>query len=212
MKRIFTCALILALSIGAAHAQTTSTNKQQSHNQEQKMTYGQLNLTDEQKARLKSIREDFRKQMEELNKQDQITVAEMRNRRQALHNQFQSQFEAILTPEQKNQLEQVKTERKGKEGKGFGNRDGNRLRKAGADLQKELNLTPDQQQKVSQIRSNYRTKFETLRNDNTLTQDQKREKLQELRKQQQDEMKQVLTPEQIEKMESFKKQHASRSL
>jgi Spy/CpxP family protein refolding chaperone len=212
MKKIFTSALVLALTIGAAQAQTTP-DKQHGHKKEHKMAYDQLNLSAEQKTSMQKAREDFKKKMDDLKKQDQLTVAEMKQRRQALHQQYKSQAEAILTPAQKDQLAKMKTDRKNmnKEGKGKFNKDGKAYGKRGADLQKELNLTADQQQKVSKIRSDYRTKMQALRTDNSVSQDQKKEKMRELMKQQQEEMKSVLTQEQVEKMKSLRQEHRARN-
>lgn len=212
MKKIFTSALILALTIGAAQAQTTP-GKQQGHKKEHKMAHDQLNLSAEQKTSMKKINEDFRKKMEDLKKQDQLTVAEMKQRRQALQEQHQSQIQAILTPAQKDQMAKMKANRNtmNKEGKARFDRKGKAFGNKGADLQKELNLTESQQEKVAKIRSNYRTKMQDLRSDNTLSQDQKKAKMQELMKQQQEEVKSVLSKEQIEKMKSLRQEQRARN-
>src|SRR5438309_9923616 len=115
MKRIFTSALVLALTIGAAQAQTTGNNatpqKHRHHNREHMMrAFHKLDLTADQKAQLKTIREDFRQKMGSLKKQDQITVAEMKTRRQELHKEFRSRIEAVLTPSQKDQLAKMRAD------------------------------------------------------------------------------------------------------
>jgi Spy/CpxP family protein refolding chaperone len=212
MKKMITSALILALTIGAAQAQTTP-GKHQGHKKEQKMAYDKLNLSAEQKTSVKKINEDFKKKMEDLKKQDQLTVAEMKQRRQALQEQHQSQIQAILTPAQKDQVAKMKANRNtmNKEGKARFDRKGQAFGKRGATMQKELNLTEDQQEKVAKIRSSYRTKMQDLRGDNALSQDQKKTKMQELMKQQQEEMKSVLTKEQIEKMKSLRQEHRAKN-
>lgn len=210
MKKLITGAFILALTIGAAQAQSTQGN-QQGHRKEQRMAYSQLNLSAEQQASVKKINEEFKKQMVDLNKQDQLTVAEMRKRRQTLQDQHHSQIEAILTPAQKEQFAKIKAERgtMNKDGKGRFHRGeqgfGSRAAK-GAQLEKELNLTADQKQKVEKLRSEFRTKMQALRSNSSITQDEKREKMKDLVKQQQEEMKSVLTKEQIEKMKSLRQE------
>ena len=72
----------------------------------------------------------------------------------------------------------------------------------GQAAQKDLGLNADQQKKMEQMRADFRNKFSSLRSDNSLTADQKKLKMQEMRKQQQEQMKSILTPEQIQKMES----------
>jgi Spy/CpxP family protein refolding chaperone len=123
-------------------------------------------------------------------------------------------MESILTPEQKQQFEKMKADKKEgrkngefKKGEGFG-------RKGGFDrdgLAKELNLTQDQQDRVAKIRSDFRSQFVALRNDKSLSDDQRKTKFKELMKAQQAQMKTVLTPEQVEKMKLLRKEHSSRN-
>ncbi len=86
--------------------------------------------------------------------------------------------------------------------KGAGHRD---MKKDGAYLQKELNLSSEQQAKVAQLRADFKTKADAVKQDNSLTAEQKRIKMRELMKEQKEQMKMVLTKEQIEKMQTIKK-------
>ncbi|MBD0366693.1 MAG: hypothetical protein ICV53_11405 [Flavisolibacter sp.] len=210
MKKIITSALVIALTIGAAQAQETSTEKSKGYKKEHRMGgFDQLDLTADQKARLQTLRNNFKKQNEELKNNTQLTAEQKQARRRELHQQFRSQSEAILTPAQKEQLAKMKTERQangkqkmGTYGKGFDR---------GVTFQRELNLTQEQEKKMQQIRSEYRSKFEAVHQDDALTQEQKRAKMQELMKAQQEQMKTVLTKEQAEKMESMRKEHRARN-
>ena len=121
MKRILSSALILALSIGAAQAQTTSTDKQKDQKKEHRghhkggrgEGYEKLNLTADQQARMKTLKENYKKQAEALKQQEtSLTAAQMKEKRKALHEQHRAQFESILTKEQKDQLAALKAERK----------------------------------------------------------------------------------------------------
>jgi Spy/CpxP family protein refolding chaperone len=211
MKKIITSALVLALTIGAAQAQTTSTQDKGKHaKKEYKMhAMKELNLTQDQKAKIKALHEQEKKEMEAL-KNDKTATKEQR---QQLHKKYEEQMQAILTPEQKQQLEKMKEERmaQGKQGafeRGKGQKEGF---KRGADLQKELGLSQDQQAKVEKIRADYKGQFEALRNDKSLSKEEKRTKMHELMKKQQEDMKTVLTQEQIEKMKTLRKEHSSRT-
>src|SRR5687767_182240 len=113
MKRIITSALVIMLAIGAAQAQT-KTDKHHGHKKEHNMAFDNLNLSADQKARLQSIREDFKKQSADLKNNTQLSAEEKKNRRKALHEQFRTQSAAILTPAQKEQLAKNKTEWKEK--------------------------------------------------------------------------------------------------
>lgn len=207
MKKMITSAFIIALTIGTVQAQKAPAR--QNGKMEQRMAYDKLDLSADQKTKIKAINEDFRKQMTELKKQDQITVAEMKKRRQSIQENHRSQITALLTPAQKDQLSKMKTERKGKFQQGKGRRD--EFVKNRGQWQKELNLTADQQQKVAKIRSESRTKMEALRNDNSISQSQKKEKMHELMKDQQEDIRSVLTKEQTEKMKTLRKDHRSKN-
>lgn len=212
MKKIITSALVLALTIGAAQAQTGSSEKGKDHKKEHKMHRADgLNLSEDQKAQLKTLHEQEKKEMEALKENKAAT----KEQRKELHEKYRQQMQAILTPAQKEQMEKMKEERKAsgrkghfKKGQDVG-RKGNFKR--GADFQKELGLTQDQKDRMARIRTDFKGRFEALRNDNSLSKEQKRTKMQELMKAQQAEMKTVLTKEQIEKMESFRKERSARN-
>jgi Spy/CpxP family protein refolding chaperone len=212
MKRIFSSALVIMLTIGAVQAQSTSTDKHEGHKKEHNKSFSDLNLSADQKARLQSIREDFRKQSADLKNNTTLTTEQKQARRKELHEQFRSQSEAVFTPAQKDQMAKKKAEwkEKHKDGKRW-EKDGqakagkNRMQR-GQGFQKELGLTTDQQQKMEQMRTDFRNKFSSLRNDNSLTGEQKKAKMQEMRKNQREQMKSILTPEQVQKMESLRQQ------
>ena len=213
MKRIITSALVIMLTIGAAQAQKT-TDKREGHKKEHKMAFDNLNLSADQKARLQSIREDFKKQSADLKNNTQLSAEEKKTRRKALHEQFRTQSAAVLTPAQKDQMAKMKAEwkEKNKNTKKEWKRNGqakagkNKTMQRGKNLQNELGLTSDQKQKMEQLRTDFRTRLSSLHSDNSLTQEQKKAKMQELKKQQHEAMKSILTPEQVEKMQSLRKQ------
>ena len=212
MKRIITSALVIMLSIGAAQAQTTSTDKKQGHKKEHKMAFDNLNLSADQKARLHSIREDFKNQSAALKNNTSLSTEQKQARRKELHEQFRSQSAAVLTPVQKDELAKKRTEwkEKSKDARKKGQAKSGKGMKKGQGFQKELGLTSGQQQKMKQMRSDFRSRFSSLRSDDSLTADQKKAKMQEMRKQQQERMRSILTPEQIQKMESFKQERNKR--
>lgn len=230
MKKIITSALMLALTIGAAQAQDSSARKDKHHPKKEHRMGGhdKLNLTADQKERMKAIREDYKAKSEALRKQDQLSVAEMKTRREELHKNFRTQTESVLTADQKAQLEKAKAERKasGKDGKFEGKRgkEGREgiskrgqakgregFRQRGAELEKELNLTASQKEQIASANANMKTRLEALKNDSALTKEQKRAKMQELVKARHEQFKSILTKEQAEKFESLMKQRSSRN-
>jgi Spy/CpxP family protein refolding chaperone len=223
MKRILTSALVLALSIGAAQAQSKGTKGGKHQGMEQKMDYEKLNLSADQEAKMKVMNADFRKQQEELRNNKSLSAEQIKTRRQELLESYKTQANAILTAEQKETLANQRSENTGqvKEGKmnkkgdranrdtsSFSKKGGRKEMNKGNDMMKDLNLSADQQTKMAAIRTQYKTKMEALRNDNSLTEDQKKARLMELRKAQNIEINALLTPEQREKMKSGRKDRA----
>ena len=68
-----------------------------------------------------------------------------------------------------------------------------------APLKEQLGLTDEQVQKLKPILAKDREKLTALRNDTTLTQEQRMAKMKELQKSSEEEIKPILTPEQLEK-------------
>jgi Spy/CpxP family protein refolding chaperone len=225
MKNFFTSALVLALAIGSAHAQTTSTDKNKDTRKEHKARkaghdkmYDQLNLSAEQKTKLQALREDYKKQLHELNNNTTLSKEQKLARRKELHLQHKAQVSSILTPAQREQAGKIKADWKSKEKAIKWNKDKDARKgdatgraKKGTTMQQDLNLTQDQQAKMQQIRTDYRSKFEALHNDKALTQEQKKVKMQELMQAQQAQMKSILTKEQAEKMEAQRKEQINRN-
>ncbi|HLG40187.1 MAG TPA: hypothetical protein VI461_10985 [Chitinophagaceae bacterium] len=163
-----------------------------------------LNLTEEQKVRLKSMNQDLRKQTEELKKQDNLTVKEYREKMEALKKDRQAQFHSVLTPEQKAQMEKDKEARKAKT-KEYG------LKKQ-AKMKEELKLTDEQSAKMTENRKVTSERLKAIREDNTLSEEQKKQETKEVMKKQKENMKSLLTEEQLKKMKENKKQHSKKKV
>ena len=79
----------------------------------------QLNLTDEQKQKLKPILRDEAKQMRAVHEDSSLTPDQKRDKVRQIHKTFRPQVQAVLTPEQqekfKNLREEAREKRQGKE-------------------------------------------------------------------------------------------------
>lgn len=218
MKRILTSAVAILLITATVHAQTDTTQRPRHERRsgQKEGPYARLNLTADQQAEMKSLREEFKQKHETL-RGEKLTEAERKSQLEALRAQHKTAVEALLTPEQKAQWETMKNHRNGKrhEGKRSARRDSittfNQGGLRGDALQKELNLTAEQQAKLKTIRADFKTKGDALRNDPSLTQTEKREKLRSLMQQQQEALKTVLTAEQREKWQSLRQERLSRN-
>lgn len=215
MKRILTGALALVLFAGAAQAQSKQDTSFRHHKGGREMMMKQLNLTSDQQAQLKSIHANERKEMEAL-KTKSLTADQLKEQRKALHKKYLDQAQTVFTPAQKDQLKKLRAERKengGKKGqwsKSGQGRDGKGFAKRGENFQKELNLTQAQKNQLSKMRTDMKSQVQSIRNDNSLSQDQKKEKIHSLMKDQHEKFKSVLTKEQVEKLQSMKKEHRAK--
>ena len=77
----------------------------------------------------------------------------------------------------------------------------------GEKFAKELNLTPDQQAELKSIRENMKQQAQAIKNDSSLTADQKKAKFKELRKSSHEQMMAKLTPDQQAKFKEMRKEH-----
>jgi Spy/CpxP family protein refolding chaperone len=152
-----------------------------------------LNLTEEQKAKFKSQQESFRKQLEELKKNENITVKEWRSRMEALRKEHKAKMQGLLTTEQKAQLEKMKAEHKAMQ-----------EIDAKAQLEKmkiHLGLSDEQAATINKNRTEMMEKMKTLREDDKMDMEKKREQMKELMKERKEQMKSILTEEQMKKLQ-----------
>jgi Spy/CpxP family protein refolding chaperone len=159
----------------------------------------QLNLTDQQKTELKAINEDFKQQMTDLKKNEDITVREWKSKMETIRKDHHDKVQNILTDDQKASLKKMMQEHRD-EMKEHGAR---RLEQ----MKKDLNLTDDQVASLKKSHEDMAQKFKAIRDDKSLTDDQKKAQLKDLRDQQQNNLKSILTPEQMQKLQQEKTSH-----
>jgi Spy/CpxP family protein refolding chaperone len=228
MKKIFLGFIAIAsISLSAcAQVQREQPDKQNSTIDHEKFGRGHgghmdgmmkdLNVSDAQKQQLSSINADFRSKLEELNKHDNMTVKDFNAQKEALENDRKAKFEAILTPDQKNQLAELKNNRGGRENmkgnrenmKGNSGKNGNnRMEK----MQSELGLTSDQVARMQAERESFKTKADAIKNNTSLSEDQKKEKFIQLRKDREQSLKTYLNADQLKKFEEMKSKRGNDS-
>lgn len=74
------------------------------------------------------------------------------------------------------------------------------------DMYKDLNLTKDQQEKVKAIQEKQREEMETLRNNSSLSREEQRSKMMDMRKKYGEQIEALLTAEQKEKLKAKQKE------
>jgi Spy/CpxP family protein refolding chaperone len=87
-----------------------------------------MNLSDDQKAQMKTINENFHNQMKSLNENKSLSQEALKEKKESLMNERKTQMSALLTPEQKKQWEEKRKEHsfKGKDGEKFDKRNKDR--------------------------------------------------------------------------------------
>jgi Spy/CpxP family protein refolding chaperone len=204
MKKILVSLLAIAAFTFSAAAQTTdnsTANKNNPHKEwklhHKGMGMDQLNLTQSQKDQLKASHENYRKQMQELNKNESITVKEFRDKKYALKKQQKTDFLALLTPDQKTKLGQLKQQRQQQH---------EIIAAKKLDKMKlKLNLTDDQVAQIKANRENIHAKIKAIKENDNLSRTEKKEQLETLRTEKKDSFKKILTPDQLNKLEEMKK-------
>ena len=159
----------------------------------------QLNLSDQQKSELKTINEDFKQQMTDLKKNEDITVREWKSKMATIRKDHHEKVQNVLTDDQKASLKKMMQEHRAEMRK----HSAHRLEQ----MKKDLNLTDDQVASLKKNHEDMAQKFKAIRDDKSLSDDQKKAQLKDLREQQQNSLKSILTPEQMQKWQQEKKSH-----
>lgn len=201
MKKLIFSVLVMVLAVTINAQEIPERKSDRPHLMErnrhpQGREFQKLNLTDDQKQKFKSQKESFHKQMEELKKNDNITVKEWRSKAENLRKDFKQGISGIMTQEQKAQLEKWKAE--GKE------KFANMAKERGARMKTELGLTEEQSAKMRSNRQEMAEKMKAIRENSSMGMEQKREQMKEMMKKQKEYLKTVLTDEQLKKFKEMR--------
>lgn len=201
MKKIMAVALALALAFTAG-SQEIPERKHEGHrphggpggmhHRHPGMALKQLDLTEAQKEQMKAHRENFRKQFEELKKNDNITVKEWKTRMETLRKEQKAGIHQILTTDQKARLEKMRSEGKA--------RHAEMMKQRAERMSKHLGLSADQSGRMEKSRKEAAEKMKSIRENKSLSEEKKREEMKEVMKKQREQIKSILTEEQLKKM------------
>jgi len=213
MKKILALTLAFSAIVFSADAQHQRTIKKdknkmerhEGHMGERKDMMQDLNLSDAQKNQLRASREEYKIKMEQLKAQG-LTGTEFAERRKALAQEQKAKMQAILTAEQRAKIATQKNEIHHK-----GKHDGKHAEK-GKMIKEKLSLSDDQAAKLKAQHSNLKSQKAAIKNDNTLSAEAKKEKMKALKGEAKSYTNNILTPEQIKKMETLKKEHKNKNL
>ena len=119
--KVVSFTLLTTVAFTIALAQSSSSGMQQGTMAEGQMKHGgmqdrlewlskELNLSDEQKEKLKPILQDEGKQMRAVHDDSSLTPDQRRDKMKQIHQTFRPQIQAVLTPEQQEKLKNLKEE------------------------------------------------------------------------------------------------------
>jgi len=150
-----------------------------------------LNLTADQKTKLKALHESTRQQVEALRSDSTLSTQDKEAKLRAIHESSRQQLQAILTPEQQQLMKNERHESEGR--RGFGH---------GRDPFAELGLTTEQRSQIETIHKSSQDQLNALRNDATLSQEQKDAKAKSIMQNTHQQVLGLLTPEQQQKLKA----------
>lgn len=163
------------------------------------MMMKKLNLTDAQKQQVKALNTDYKQQLKNLKKdKNTITLTAYRTKKENLQKERKSKFNALLTPDQKNKMAQIKKARSEK-----------KKMIAQKKMKTALNLTDAQVAKIEGQRASFKTQAKAIRENSSLTNEQKKEQLKNLMKSNKESMNNILTAKQLREKEELRNKRIS---
>lgn len=167
------------------------------HRNKNGMMMKQLNLSDTQKQQAKSLREDYKNQYKQLeDNKSSMSLQDYQAKKGQIRTEQSSKFESILTADQMAKMSDMKKDQMAKRE----NMQHNRMDK----MKMTLNLTDDQVSKLHNQHETFKTQAKEIKENTSLTDEQKKESLMDLRKRSKEDEKTILTAEQLQKREDMK--------
>ncbi|MCU1306778.1 MAG: hypothetical protein JWN45_1473 [Acidobacteriaceae bacterium] len=186
-KAITMAAIIaLALSVGMAHGARAQEGAGPGRG-----GFGKdLNLTADQQAKIKQIREQDRASMKAIRDDKSLTPEQRQEKIRALRVSMKRDMDAVLTPDQ---LQKMAKMRESGEMGGPGGHPGM------MGMAKKLNLTADQQTKVKSIMESTHQQMQTVEQNQSLSQQDKQAQIKQLHESTKTQISALLTPDQQQK-------------
>ena len=136
--------------------------------------------------------------MTELRKKDDILVKDWKQQMMELNKKHREDIRGLLSKEQKEQIEKIKTERK-------------KMAEIDANARMEkmkllLDLNNEQTEKLKRQRSEMIEKMKDINENNSIDMMKKREEMKLLMEKRSENMKSILTEDQLKKMQELRKQ------
>jgi Spy/CpxP family protein refolding chaperone len=157
--------------------------------------FQQLNLSADQQSQVKQLMQYQRTQMQALRGNSSLTPEQRKDQVRQLRESNHQKMMALLSPEQQAQFKQLRQQRRGRVA-AF--QSGRRFQGMQA-----LNLTEQQKDQMKPVFESSRQQMRALRQDTSLTPDQRREKIKQIRENQRAQLNTILTPEQQQQLQQM---------
>ncbi len=207
MKKILSLTAIIFAGFVTLQAQDVKSKEgKQKHAQHKKMgekrqhqgkMMKNIDFTEAQKAQMKAINEEHRQQMQELRKNENITVKEQRTQMAAIQKDHREKMQNLMTPEQKQEMAKARDEQR----KNHTEAGKQRSEK----MKEELGLNNEQAARLAESNKAAAEKMKAIKANESLTQQQKMEQVKTIKEEQKKIRESILTADQLSKMKEMNK-------
>lgn len=166
----------------------------------------ELGLTDTQKQQIQDYLKDSRSQLEVLRNDTTLTPEQRRAQAQQIRQNTQARLKSVLTPDQQSKAEQLRADAQQK----LQDRREQAVDRRLDRMTSQLGLDSSQSAAIRSLNEQARNQAKTIRENSSLTQEQKIQQLQALRQGTRDQINGTLTAEQKTKLDQFMQQRRDR--
>ena len=197
MKKLVVLTLALSTILISANAQHKREQKMGGKKQHHAQLAKQLNLSDEQKKQAQANKVALKQKMKELNKNESITVKEQRDRKDALRKEQKAKMQALLTPEQKTKMAELKATKMAKKEEKFA--------KGLEKMKSKINLSDAQVMQLKSQRERIKANAKEIKDNESLSRTQRKEQLMALKAEAKTQKSNIFTADQIKQLDEMKK-------
>lgn len=197
MKKLVVLTLALSTILFTANAQHKREQKMGGKKQHHAQLAKQLNLSDEQKKQAQANKVALKQKMKELNKNESITVKEQRDRKDALRKEQKAKMQALLTPEQKTKIAELKATKMAKKEEKFA--------KGLEKMKSKINLSDAQVMQLKSQRERIKANTKEIKDNESLSRTQRKEQLMALKAESKTQKSNIFTADQIKQLDEMKK-------
>jgi len=193
MKQLILLAIITLFNL-ASFAQKQKEYHTKEHHDQLLSHSAELNLSAEQTSKLTQLNNQFRSAMQSLKQNETLATIEKQEQMHLLQKQYRDSSKAVLTAEQLTKLKSIREDSTHMNTKHMDKKD----------LQDSLNLTEDQVVKLKEMQAQDQAEIVKIQQDSSVTDANKKFRIEELKKERRKEMESILTPDQQRKYKEMR--------